>query len=258
MATAKSPVTVEAEPPKHALVAWKDKVAALAKDVVATEKLGGNYISFQGGRLKIGEDLVPGDKMNIVVVNYVWEYAYFPNAYDPTKVVSPMCYAYGMGEETMEILGEDVQSDSCAGCPKNEWRSAGGGSRGKACKNSRKLALMHVDSLSGNIAKAEILYARLPVTSVKNFQKAATDVAKVLGVPPFGVVMEMSVVPNPLSQFQVNFKVVDQIKDDALLEALYVRHMALNEELRTPYPTNAELDERRTGGGKAGAGGKKY
>jgi len=246
-----APVTIDAEPaPGTAVVAWKDRMAAMAKDVAATEKVGGNYISFQGGRLKVGEDLVPGDKMNVVVVNYVWEYAFFPNAYDPTRVVSPVCYAFGMGEDTMEIAGEDQQSDSCSGCPRNEWGSDLGGGRGKACKNSRKLALMHVDSLT-NVARGEIMYARLPVTSVKNFQKVVTDVAKVLGMPPFGVVVEISVVPNPMSQFQVNFKIVDQIKDDSVLQALFLRHEALNDELRTTYPTNAELEERRGGAPKS-------
>lgn len=241
-------------PSGGAIVSWKDRMAEMAKDVAATEKVGGNFISFQGGRLKVGEDLVPGDKMNVVVASYVWEYTYFPNKYDPTKIVSPVCYAYGMGEETMTIAGEEPQSDSCVGCPRNEWGSAGEGSKGKACKNGRKLALIHADSLS-NVAKAEVMIARLPVTSVKGFQKVFSDVSKVLGMPTFGVVVEMSVTPDPMSQFKVNFKIVDQIKDDATLEALFSRYETLSQELRAPYPTNAELDERRPA---AKSGSKKF
>lgn len=263
MATAKpaaaAAVTViDAEKPGGALVAWKDKMAEMAKDVAAAERVGGNNISFRGGRLYIGEEMVPGDKMTVVVVNHVWEYSYYNTPYNADVPASPVCYAFGRDEDSMEIHGEDQQSDSCSGCPMNEWGSAGGGSRGKACKNGRKLALMHVDSLAKDIAKAEVLFARLPVTSVANFQKFATDAAKVLGVPPFGVIVEMSVVPNPKTQFQVHFKILDQIKSDAVLEALFNRHVALDADMRKLYPTNAELAEQRSVGGAAGSGGKKY
>lgn len=235
-----------------AVVAWKDRVAALAKDVAATEKsTGSSYISFKGGRLAIGENYVPGDKILCVILDHVWEYTFFPNAYDPTKLVSPICYAYGRKEDEMAVAGEEPQSDSCSGCPRNEWGSDLKGGRGKACKNSRKLAIIHADSLSGDIAKAEVVQARIPVTSVKNFSKFATDVANVLHVPPFGVICELSVTPNPTSQFQVNFRVVEKIESDALLQGLYERHLMMDKLLRTPYPTNEELS-------KSSGGSKKY
>ncbi len=235
-----------------AIVAWKDRVAALAKDVAATEKpSGSSYISFKGGRLSLGENYVPGDKILCVILDHVWEYTFFPNAYDPLKPVSPVCYAYGRKEDEMTVAGEEPQSDSCAGCPRNEWGSDLKGGRGKACKNSRKLAIIHADSLKGDIAKAEVVQARIPVTSVKNFSKFATDVANVLHVPPFGVICELSVTPNPTSQFQVNFRVVEKIENDTLLQSLYERHLTMDKLLRTPYPTNEELS-------KTSGGNKKY
>jgi hypothetical protein len=35
-----------------------------------------------------------------------------------------------------------VQHDNCAACPKNQWGSAGNGSKGKACKNGIRLAVV--------------------------------------------------------------------------------------------------------------------
>ena len=256
MTTASKPAPAPAA--GTSIVAWKDRVSALAKEVASTEKpTGGGYVSFRGGRLAIGDNYVPGDKIECVILDYVWEYTFFPNAYDATKSVSPVCYAYGRKEDEMTVAGEEPQSDSCAGCSRNEWGSDLKGGRGKACKNSRKLAILHADSLKGNIASAEVVFARLPVTSVKNFSKFATDVANVLHVPPFGVVCELSVTPNPTSQFQVNFRVVEKIENDAVMQALYERHVTMDKLLRAPYPTNAELSAQQSSRG-SGGGSRKF
>ena len=77
---------------------------------------------------------------------------------------------------------------------------------------------------------------KLPVTSIKIFSKFVNQVAQVLKTPTFGVVVELSVTPNPATIFQVNWKVLDQVSDETVLQALLEKHEASQKLLFQPYP----------------------
>jgi hypothetical protein len=254
----KAPTSTEVAVPKPTSTAvampgsWKDRMKAVAVKTAEAEKPNGGFISFKSGRLSIADQVMPGDKIECVVVDYLFHNKYFDTPYNANKPTPPACYAFGREETELAPAdgAEDPQAESCAGCPNNEWGSAGGGSKGKACGNSRRLWILPADVLNSpdKAARTDFLQCDLPATSIKNFSKFANDCAH-SGLPPFAFVVEMSVKPHPTSLFQVHFKAVEQIKDEAILEQLANRQWRQEQEPMPVYPTKEELAERAAGGG---------
>lgn len=230
---------------------WKDRMKQVAVQAAQTEKPTGGFISFKSGRLSIGDQVMPGDKIECVVIDYLLHNKYFDTPYNAQKPTPPVCYAFARVEDEMEPSdsAEDPQADFCLGCEKNEWGSDPKGGRGKACTNSRRLWLLPADCLNdpSKIARMDALQCDLPATSIKNFSKFVNDAAP-MGLPPFAFVVEMSVKPHPTSLFQVHFKALEQIKSDAALEALSLRNWSMSQEPFPVYPTKEELAERNAGG----------
>lgn len=190
MATAKKAAPAAKKSTSTALANWDEalaKKASAAKKVAAS--IGGgsrNVLSFKGGRLSYQGGNVPGNKLNVVVLSAINENNYFEGAYDPNNPASPVCYAFGspdgedeqMGPHEAVVKAGKAQSESglCSDCPHNEWGSAETG-RGKACKNVVSLAMITEDALESDeaIAKAEVFYAKLPVTSGKSWKGYVND-----------------------------------------------------------------------------------
>jgi hypothetical protein len=259
MADKKTPAPVEPGTavaiPRSTAVAmpgsWKDRIKAVAVKVAESEKPSGGFISFKGGRLSIGDSLMRDDKIDCVVVDYLFHNKWFDSEYNSAKIVPPRCYAFARDEESLQPhdQAEEQMSDYCSNCEKNEWGSAGGGSKGKACTNSRRIWLLPAD-VAQNIDKAtrtDFLQCDLPATSVKNFQKFINDAASA-GMAPFQFVVELSVKPHDRTLFQVYWKPLEQIKDEAILETLANRNWAMEQAPYPVYPTKEEMAERSSGG----------
>jgi hypothetical protein len=239
-------------------VNWRDRMKQVAVKVAEVEAPSGGFISFKSGRLNIGDQVMPGDKIECIVVDYLLHNKYFDTPYNANKQTSPACYAFAREEESMKPSegdgdenpgARDPQANSCAECPNNEWGSAGGGSRGKACTNSRRLWVLPASVVNGpdKVRVTDFLQCDMPATSIKNFSKFVNDCAA-SGNAPFQFIMEMSVKPHPTSLFQVHFKAMEQIKDEAILEALANRNWKHEQEAFPMYPTVEQLAERAAGG----------
>ena len=165
-----------------ALVKWDE---ALAKKAMAAQKVaaqvaaGGNFLSFKGGKLSYKDNAIKSNTLDIVVLAAVTENNFFAGAYDSKNPQAPSCYAFGSpdgDDDGMKPHAEVFkagtnEADECAGCPHNEWGSAEKG-RGKRCKNVVKLAFILADVVEGGadaVKKAEVTYAKLPVTSGKRW-----------------------------------------------------------------------------------------
>jgi len=254
--TPKAPETaVAVAAPKSTAVAmpvnWRDRMKQVAVKVAEVEAPSGGFISFKSGRLNIGDQVMPGDKIECIVVDYLLHNKYFNTPYNPKVQSSPGCYAFAREEENMEPSdgAEDPQADHCAECPMNEWESAGNGGRGKACTNSRRLWVLPASVVNGpdKVRVTDFLQCDMPATSIKNFSKFANDCAA-SGNAPFQFIVEMSVKPHPTSLFQVHFKALEQIKDEAVLEALATRNWKRSQDAFPVYPTKEELAEKAAGG----------
>jgi hypothetical protein len=251
---AAEPTTAVAVKPVNAVampINWRDRMKAVAVKTAEVEAPSGGFISFKSGRLNIGDQVMPGDKIECIVVDYLLHNKHFDTAYNPKVQSSPGCYAFAREEENM-VASDEAENPQggedgafCGTCPLNEWGSDPKGGRGKACTNSRRLWVLPAAVVNSpdKVRVTDFLQCDMPATSIKNFSKFANDCAA-SGNAPFQFIVEMSVKPHPTSLFQVHFKALEQIKDEAILEALANRNWKREQEAFPVYPTKEELAER--------------
>lgn len=221
----------------QALTKWDAKLAEMAAKAVATEKNigGGNVIGTQGGRLNYkGADL-PENKMNVVIIDHILANLFYEGTFDPQTPTSPVCYAYGRDEAVMAPHEQSPtpQHDSCVGCPQNEWGSADRGN-GKACKNTRRIAVISENDLNGDIAQAEVAYVHAPVTSVKAWAGYVRQIQQTLNMPPLAVITEISLVPDAATQFKMLFKTVDEVPKNLIGDLLELSER-VEKDIEFPY-----------------------
>ena len=243
----------EDKEPGTAIVSWKEKMNAVVAQSAAMEAPTGGFLSFKGGRMSYDDTPIPGDKMEVIMIDFLLENTWYLEDYNALKPAVPTCYALGRDEATLAPHEEcdDPQNTQCGisgqegCCQYAEWGSDRKGGRGKDCKNTRRIAMIAADVLKADdpiaaIKKAGVVMCKIPVTSIKIFSKTINQITKVLGVPQFAVVIELSVTPHPANQFQINWKIMDQIQDQELLEALYNKYVGNEKVLFAPYPKMEE------------------
>lgn len=251
-----------AEKPKNEVAHWKDRMVALTKQTQVAEKPAGGFISFKGGRMTYQDELIPGDKIRCVIIDYRKDNEYYDQPYDAKKAAVPSCYAIVRPHEIQtpwrlprykeDVTGEgfihqdpyvteceDVQIDAmitdeggerrqatCEDCAMFQWGSDLKGGKGKACKTSRRLHVFAADDCDTpeNISRAAYMTMIPPATSTENFQKCANQIVNVLNTPIFGAVVEVSVAPHDRFLYMVSYKLIEQIKDEDRLMALLRRH----------------------------------
>ena len=234
--TKKVPEAQAPAQPGTGVVDYMEQLRAMAIQTTEAEKPSSSWVSFKGGQLVINEQRMKGDKAPVVVIHSIFENQLYKNKYDPNNPEPPICYAFGETDEGLAPHPDSTspQNVDCATCPKNEWGSDPAGGKGKACKNVRRLALMSSADLD-KVDKANIVLAKLPVTSVKNWSTYANQVANVLKVPPIAVITELSVVPDSRTMLQVEFQLVDKITDMNVIGQLLKRKQETNALIYQPY-----------------------
>lgn len=242
--------TEVAKPQNTAVANWQEELAKLAVQTAEAEKPSGNWVSFKNGILSIGGNPMKGNKVEGSIIHSVFENQWYKERYDPNNPTAPHCYALSETDDDLKPHPDSAepQSPTCAECPKNQWGSDPGGGKGKACKNVRRLAMIHRSDLEvEKVSKAEVAVAKLPVTSVKNWSTYAHQIANVLKMPPLAVITEMSVEPDAKTQFQVNFSLVDKVEDNAVLQALLNKRRDVTALIFAPYdkPTEAQQQNRK-------------
>lgn len=147
-----------------------------------------------GKSIRIGQDksftLPDGTKtreaLQLVVVDFVSRNEYYESAFSKDSVVPPNCFAISPDPKTLvpSDNAPDKQNDSCRGCPMNEFGSAPTGS-GKACKNTRMLAVLPPDADSDT----ELWTLKVSPTGIKGFDGFVASVNRAFQLPPIGVVV---------------------------------------------------------------------
>lgn len=244
--------------------------AQFAKDIEVSAGMessvaSGNFLSVKGGMLSIDGAPVPGNKIAVVILDTIMENIFYAGKYDPDNMTGPECYAFGRSEaecvphEKVFEAGTAV-ADSCEECPNFQWGSADQG-KGKACRTTRRLALIPAGTFDkhgeevelfdkvADFKDSDIVYLKLPVTSVKGYSSMVKQAMASLKRPPYALYTEISVVPDANTQFKVVFKVLDQIPND-LLEVVVARHEEAEGSIVFPY-TTAGADEKPAAKGKA-------
>jgi len=225
------------------IASFEDELAQYAVEAAESESIVGTFLSFKGGRLSIADNPVAGNKLDCIIVASINENAYYPGKYNPDSPQPPVCFAFGNDEADMAPHEDSPkpQHTSCLGCPMNEWKSDPN-SDGKACKNVRRLALVAADVVNdpSKILGAEQIYAKLPVTSVKEWAKYVHGVATEFKRPPFAVVTTITAEPDPKTQFKVKFTAKERVQIGEATVQLIALHKAAEKTIGFPYQAMTE------------------
>ena len=169
--------------------ALKAQVAALA----------GRTAPASGSAIRVTQDkqfmLPDGTKtpgpLELVIVDFTSKNAFYEGAFDPKNISPPACFSIGNDIKSM-VPSKNApmpQSSDCASCPMNQFGSDGDG---KACKNTRVLAVLPPDA----DADTPLWTLATSPTANKGFDGYVGQVARIFEMPPIGVVTTVSFDPS--------------------------------------------------------------
>jgi hypothetical protein len=129
--------------------------------------------------------------LELVIVDFTSKNSFYEGAYDPKSIVPPACFAIGQNPLKLVPSANSplIQSTECNACPNNQFGSNG---NGKACKNSRVLAVLPPDADENT----PLWTLSTSATANKGFDGFVSSVARVFQMPPIGVVATVSFDPN--------------------------------------------------------------
>lgn len=244
-----------------AVANYDEEMARYAAQYSKQEENSGGipYFSVKGATLMFAGSPVPDNRMACVIVDVLIEHAYYEGRYDPDNPSPPNCFAFGRDENEMEphrvcVDAGSAQNDVCGMsgrdgcCPLNEFGSADTG-RGKACKNTRRLALLPVpgefdangkftvdqDELPNWLENSSFGFFRPGVTSVKAFSNYIKQAGEAMKLPPFGLITKVEIKPDASNQYAVEVKAIDKLPK-ALVPTVLRRLEEVKPIIETPYP----------------------
>lgn len=245
-----------------AVVSWDQKLAEQAQVAAGMEAstAGGQFISAKGGILTFNDVPFERNQMAAIVLDSILENVFYEGTFDPDVPQGPTCFAFARVEDKLkphEVVvkaGNDIHSH-CAGCPMNEFGSADIG-RGKACRNTRRLAIIPAGSFDDrdklemiddpqHYASAALAFLKLPVTSVKGYSAFVKQVSGALKRPPHGVIVRIKAVPDPKSTFKLIFEAICKVPDE-LMEVIMQRNEEAKAVIDFPYtPRDDEAEAKK-------------
>lgn len=237
---------------------WDEELAKAAVAAAAQEAAsgGGQFFSVKAGVLSFDGAPFPNNTMAAIIIDNIFENVFYEGKYDPNNLTPPTCFAFGRDEATMAphatvFEHNQEQNDVCRGCPRNEWGSAETG-RGKACRNTRRLALLPAGIFNkagvfepiedaDEVLKGPVGYLKLPVTSIKGYAGFVKQVATLEGRPPYGIFSKVTTVPDTNTQFKVVFESLGKIPNH-MMAAVMKRNAEIKAAIDFPY--NLDVEEK--------------
>lgn len=129
--------------------------------------------------------------LDLVIVEFMSRNTFYEGAYDPKNISPPACFA--IGPNPKKLVPSDnspaKQSDECSGCPMNQFGSDGDG---KACKNTRMLAVLPPDADEDT----PIWTLSVSPSAIKAFDGYVNTIAAKFNVPPVGVITTVEFDPS--------------------------------------------------------------
>lgn len=210
------------------------------KATEAEQLRSGMFLSTRGGVMSLGEEIMPGAQVCVVILDWVRENTLYEERFNPDSPKPPVCYAFARGPAEEDEMGPhpsmqadltyfQPQSDQCKTCQHNQWGSADKG-RGKACQNRRRLTMIPAGIFTPrrgsrdfdldifddpkHFETADPAFMKLPVTSVENWGKYVNQVGQAVSRPPDGVITRIFIEPHAKYQYVVNFEMLEKVPDD--------------------------------------------
>jgi len=252
---------------------WDEELARRAKLAVSVEESTstGAFFGLKGGILTFDKVPIANNKMGVIILDSLLENVFFKDEFDPDVIAAPTCFAHGRLEKEMKphdlvVAANQAQHAQCAGCPKNVFGSADKG-RGKACRNTRRLALIPAGTLDAHdkwvpftkedqFTSSVIGFMKLPVTSVKPYSVFVKQLAGVMHRPPFAIFTKVAVIPDQDTQFKITFDALGNVPDN-LMETILKRHEEAAALIAEPYSLEAPEQAGAKKATKGKAAGKK-
>lgn len=241
-------------------------IAARSKKI-EDQLSGGQELKINNGRLYFMGAEVPGGKLECIILHNIPVNLYYdPRVkYDAKNPVPPICYALGtdlddpLGTMCPHEKSSDPQHHACKGCPMNEFGTANTG-RGKACQNTRRVAVLPLDVLDdpSTIAGASVAYLKVSATNGKGLSGFVKQVEEVYKKPTFAVVAKITVTPDPDTQHHISFEFVEEIKDTKAIQALLAKYKTELEAIAWTYQERAEEAPAKGRGARQTPKGSKY
>lgn len=230
-ATKKTPTKTAAKPStavatkKTSSLAVADIKAQLMKQAEDSK----NRVAAGGGvSIRITQDkqfLLPDgvktrEPLELVVVDFVSRNEFYEGAFNKDDLVPPNCFAINPDFRKMvpSANAPEKQADDCASCPMNQFGSAGAG---KACKNTRLLAVLPPDAEEDT----PLWLLKVSPTAIKRFDSFVASVNRTHQMPPIAVVVTVgldessdypSLVfsdPVPNENLQAHYPRIDEAKE---------------------------------------------
>ena len=159
----------------------KAQVAAQANKIAPPS--GINIRITQDKKFQLPDGSKVDGPLDLVIVDFV-------SAYDPNNISPPACFA--IHPEPKQMVPSDnspvKQAEDCASCPMNQFGSAG---KGKACKNSRVLAVLPPDADEDT----PLWLLTVSPTALKGFDGFVGSVARTFQMPPIAVIASVDFNP---------------------------------------------------------------
>lgn len=159
---------------------------------------------------KPGED-DPASSIEVVIVraNPDRSKVYYATGYQEGETLKPTCYSNS--GVAPEADAQEPQAKKCAVCVHNQWgsRTTDSGGKGKACSDSRRLAVATLD------APADPMLLRVPAASMRALEEFGKQLAA-RGVPAQAVVTKIGF-DYSVAHPALTFKPVGLIGDATLL-----------------------------------------
>lgn len=154
---------------------WERQLRERAKDVKSALTVGVPRITHKSGILAIDKNRVKDNRLAVVVLGMVWTKEHYEKEYEEGSTDTPDCYAFGTKERGLvPFAGVPAkQSDTCDGCPHNQFGTAEKG-RGKRCQDKPRLLVLIASDIAARgdqpvataIAKAQHYQISIPAASL--------------------------------------------------------------------------------------------
>ena len=160
------------------------EAAEMAKRLAAP---GGDKIQVTQSKLfKLPDGRESPGPLSAIIVDFVSANYFYPNAYQRDNFTPATCYAIGMEPAGLAPFDSvpKKESEACAGCWANQYKSDLNGGNGKACQNTRLLALLDP---TGDM-DTPLMILKVSATGIRNFDGYVASVIRAFGKPVRSVV----------------------------------------------------------------------
>lgn len=174
---------------KNTAVADVDAQLAAEVDNIADRvgSISGNRIKTADKVFTFPDGTVDAGPVELVIIDFTNHNKLYDGPFDQNNPQSPICFAIGKTIKDMAPSpnAPEPQADSCAECPMNQFGSDG---KGKACKNTRELAVVPPDG----DPEAPLMTLSVSPTGIKNYDAYVATTAKLHAAPPVKFITEVS------------------------------------------------------------------